>query len=166
MTPLYPRLRTNLPVPSMTYPGPSNTYPEGTPLYPPAHYVEEYYREFTRRQDLYSHIKLNHTVTSAQWVGNATVGYWGISFTAADTMAKYEYFDHLVVAAGFNHFPHTQSWPGQDSWLGHKKHRKITHSLWFHLPEEYKGLKVLVVGAGESGKDITTQLAAVCEVSP
>lgn len=59
----------------------------------------------------------------------------------------------VVVATGRAHTPYLPAWPGIDSFCG-----TILHSSQYHDPKPYKGRTVLVVGAGNSGAEITVAL--------
>lgn len=160
-TPLYPRLRTNTPVPSMTYPG--FPFPPNTALYPTHEHIEDYHRAYATHYDLYSRIRLNHTVVASNWVGNSAAGYWNITISDHDNNLQQRSFDHLVVASGNNHFPSIPTWRGQDGWLlnnssGVSK-REIVHSLWYRSPKKYIDKVVLVVGSGASGRDAASQVS-------
>ena len=60
--------------------------------------------------------------------------------------------------------PVKPTWPGQDKFKG-----EIIHSMQYKGAEPFKGKRVVCVGAGESGSDITfmisEQAAKVCQPS-
>jgi putative flavoprotein involved in K+ transport len=60
----------------------------------------------------------------------------------------------VVVATGFNHHPVLPAWPGRDDFPG-----ELLHSSVYRSPRPYAGRDVLVVGAGNSGAEIATDLA-------
>jgi putative flavoprotein involved in K+ transport len=60
----------------------------------------------------------------------------------------------VVVATGFNHHPVLPDWPGRDDFPG-----ELLHSSVYRNPLPYGGRDVLVVGAGNSGAEIATDLA-------
>ncbi|KAF9455118.1 FAD/NAD(P)-binding domain-containing protein [Macrolepiota fuliginosa MF-IS2] len=64
-TPLYPRLRTNTPIPTMTYP--NFVFPPGTPLYPRHEHILEYHRAYAKHFHLRPYIRFNHSVLSTEW---------------------------------------------------------------------------------------------------
>ncbi|KAL0951308.1 hypothetical protein HGRIS_008015 [Hohenbuehelia grisea] len=161
-TPLYPLLKTNTPVPSMTYPG--FPFAEGTPLYPRHEHIQRYLSQFARHYGLYPYMRFNHSVTSTVWVGNSTVGRWNITYEHSDGTGRrvgYKLADHLVVASGNNHYPHVVAWPGQDKWLEGAPGREILHSVYYRNPEKYTNKTVVVVGYGASGRDAVLQISAV-----
>jgi putative flavoprotein involved in K+ transport len=60
----------------------------------------------------------------------------------------------VVVATGYNGTPWIPDWPGRDGFAG-----ELIHSSEYRNPERYRGRDVLVVGAGNSGAEIATDLA-------
>lgn len=61
---------------------------------------------------------------------------------------------NVVIATGYNRTPHIPPWPGLESFSG-----DLIHSSQYRNPSRYQGLDVLVVGAGNSGAEIATDLA-------
>ncbi|KAJ8501636.1 hypothetical protein ONZ45_g12082 [Pleurotus djamor] len=159
-TPLYPRLRTNTPVPFMTYPG--VPFREGTPLYPHHEYIQDYHRQYVESNNLTSYIKFNHTVNAASWIGNSTIGRWNITYTDHLGDATYRLVDHLVLATGNNHYPNIPHWEGEQAWLHNAPpsgaRRELFHSVWYRDPEKFVNRTVLVVGYRASGSDVLKQI--------
>jgi NADPH-dependent glutamate synthase beta subunit-like oxidoreductase len=60
----------------------------------------------------------------------------------------------VVVATGYLHTPVVPQWPGQELWTG-----TLTHSAAYRNAEPFRGQNVLVVGVGNSGAEIATDLA-------
>jgi len=60
----------------------------------------------------------------------------------------------VVVATGHNHTPRLPDWPGRAGFTG-----ELTHSSSYRNPAPFRGRDVLVVGAGNSGAEIATDLA-------
>lgn len=60
----------------------------------------------------------------------------------------------VVVATGQYREPTPPRWPGADAFRG-----ELTHSADYHRPAPYAGKRVLVVGAGNSGAEIATDVA-------
>ncbi|MET7640442.1 NAD(P)/FAD-dependent oxidoreductase [Streptomyces sp. NPDC005438] len=60
----------------------------------------------------------------------------------------------VVVATGFHHTPRMPDLPGRDGYLG-----ELLHSRDYREPGPYRGRDVLVIGAGNSGTEIATDLA-------
>jgi putative flavoprotein involved in K+ transport len=60
----------------------------------------------------------------------------------------------LVVATGYLHTPVVPHWPGLPAWTG-----TLLHSAEYRNPEPFRGQDVLVVGPGNSGSEIASDLA-------
>ena len=60
----------------------------------------------------------------------------------------------VVVATGYNGAPWIPDWPGRDAFAG-----EIVHSCDYRNPAPFAGRDVLVVGAGNSGAEIATDVA-------
>jgi putative flavoprotein involved in K+ transport len=60
----------------------------------------------------------------------------------------------LVVATGYLHTPVVPQWPGLPAWTG-----TLLHSAEYRNPEPFRGQDVLVVGPGNSGSEIASDLA-------
>lgn len=59
----------------------------------------------------------------------------------------------VVVATGGSRVPVVPHWPGADSFKG-----RVLHASAFRSPEPFRGLRVLVVGCGNSGAEIASRL--------
>ncbi|WP_344570509.1 NAD(P)/FAD-dependent oxidoreductase [Streptomyces axinellae] len=61
----------------------------------------------------------------------------------------------VVIATGYNHTPHLPAWPGRDSFTG-----ELLHACRYRSPAPFDGKDILIVGAGNTGAEIATDLAA------
>ncbi|KAG6828709.1 hypothetical protein H0H92_007017 [Tricholoma furcatifolium] len=164
-TPLYPLLHTNTPVPSMSYPG--FPFPKGTYLYPSHEEIQAYHERYANHYNITSFIRFRHKVLKSLWRGDADAGFWDVTYRDMSGRTRHEHFDHLIVATGNNHLPRIPTWPGQEEWLSNDPsfgfRREILHSVWYRGPQKYKGLRVLIVGTGSSGRDIALQITPVAK---
>jgi putative flavoprotein involved in K+ transport len=64
--------------------------------------------------------------------------------------------DAVVVAAGFDRVPKVPDWPGRGEFGG-----ELIHSSEYRNREPFRGKDVLVVGAGNTGTEVSVQLAEV-----
>ena len=60
----------------------------------------------------------------------------------------------VIVATGYNGAPFIPDWPGLDGFTG-----ELIHSSAYRNPAAFRGRDVLVVGAGNSGAEIATDVA-------
>jgi len=63
-------------------------------------------------------------------------------------------FDGLIVATGTNNWASLPKFKGQENYEG-----RLIHTEDYKKPEVFKGQRVLIVGAGESGSDICNEVA-------
>lgn len=64
--------------------------------------------------------------------------------------------DHVVVATGRDRVPWMPAWPGRDLFTG-----ELRHAADFGALERYRGRRILVVGAGNSGTDVLNHLSRI-----
>ncbi|KAF7078117.1 LOW QUALITY PROTEIN: hypothetical protein CFC21_082598 [Triticum aestivum] len=76
----------------------------------------------------------------------------------AGEVEEEEVFDAVVVANGHYSQPRLPSIPGMEAWRGRQVH---SHS--YREPEPFRGEVVVVVGCGESGKDIAMEVRRVAK---
>eukprot|EP00606_Chrysophyceae_sp_TOSAG23-5_P000682 GSChrysophyteH2.ASY1.ANO1.1653.1 assembled CDS len=111
----------------------------------------EYVRNFAEKFDLVKHIRFCHKVESVR------SDAWRAAKVKAKAQApETRQFDCIAVCSGTNNFSALPTFDGQDSFTG-----DIVHSEHYTTPDVFKGKRVLVVGAGESGSDITNEISMV-----
>lgn len=98
-------------------------------------------------------------------------------------------FDGIAICTGTNTFAANLNFPGQDRFNGEKMYRdasphcllftvsgtpflsttgELVHSQFYRCPDRFVGKRVLVIGSGESGSDITNEISKVaskCAIS-
>lgn len=150
MTPLYDSLTTNLAHPVMCFP--SFPFPPSTPIFPVAARVQSYLESYTAHFELNPFIRLNTLVTDVL----RDQSRWKVQFHSGESVD----FDFIIVANGHHRIPRYANVPGLESWLASKK---AMHSVWYRHGQ-YFGDKVLVVGGGPSGNDISAEMRSYCTV--
>ncbi|XP_063831480.1 senecionine N-oxygenase-like isoform X1 [Ostrinia nubilalis] len=150
-TSMYRHLRTNLPKVIMElhdFP-----MPKDTPSYPPWENYYNYLKSYAEHFDLYKHIKFQHHVTSVKKIDDI----WRVKYKHIPTENEFEEeFEYVVVAAGHHSKPHRPIFPGEDLFKG-----TIIHSHDYRVPDPYTCRRVLIVGSGPSGMDISLDVAYV-----
>lgn len=73
---------------------------------------------------------------------------------AAITLAGALRAPHVVLASGYSHRPAPPCWSGHESFSG-----QLLHAADYRNPAPFVGKKVLVVGAGNTGAEIASDLA-------
>ncbi|CAJ0953243.1 unnamed protein product, partial [Mesorhabditis belari] len=115
--------------------------------------LHRYLKDYCTHHDLWKHIKLQHKRTSDY----AETGRWTVEYLDSSGQSHENVFDAVLVATGHQATPnYPQSFPGQESFTG-----KISHSHDYRSPTGYDEKTVVVVGVGNSGADIASELARV-----
>jgi dimethylaniline monooxygenase (N-oxide forming) len=141
---------------------------ENSPKFWSADEYLEYINAFMDQYDLKRHINFSTKVTEIKKCSKS--GKWLVTFQkgipsaggrapdVADSTRKFKpqtnKFDCVAVCTGTNTFSSLPSFPGQERFEG-----EILHSDKYRNADRFTGKKVLVVGAGESGSDITNEIS-------
>jgi putative flavoprotein involved in K+ transport len=103
----------------------------------------EYFRSYADEEQL--DVQTNTTVERILRDGDA----WRLEIADGPIHAR-----NVIVATGINSRPFVPDWPGRESFTG-----ELVHSADYRNPQRYEGRDVLVVGAGNSGAEIATDVA-------
>ncbi|CAB3248993.1 unnamed protein product [Arctia plantaginis] len=145
----YKGLRTNTPRHTMemfAFP-----FPDDTPSYPTGECFYKYLQSFVKHFHLMKDIQLESFVTKVQWSGDG----WNVTFMKSDTKENVtEFCSFVVVASGEYSKPFIPEVEKMNDFKG-----KILHSHDYKDPEDYRGQRVMLVGAGASGLDLAVQLS-------
>lgn len=126
--------------------------PEDYPDYPRHDRLQAYFESYARHFGVYEHIRFGHRVETATPEDD---GRWRIVFSDARGETKTEIFDALMVANGHHNEPKYPEYPGDYS-------GRLLHSHDFkRVDDSWRGQRVLVIGAGNSGCDIAVEAARV-----
>jgi hypothetical protein len=128
--------------------------PDDYPDYPSHRQLQAYFESYAKAFGVYEHIRFKHTVTQ---VTRTEAGQWLVEYTdeAGDTHSSE--FTYLMVANGHHWNPKYPEYPGEFSGT-------FMHSHDFKcVTEVWRGKKVLVIGAGNSGCDVAVEAARVAE---
>jgi hypothetical protein len=122
---------------------PHRPFPRAWPTYLPRERFVAYLEDYARSFDLMP--RLGEAVTRAEPVN----GGWRVETSAGVHESR-----NLVVASGYNAVPHRPSFAGDDRFGG-----TILHSAEYRNSEPFRGKRVLVVGAGNTGAEIALDLS-------
>lgn len=125
--------------------------PADYPTFPSHRQMRAYFESYSAHFGLLPFIRLHTRVERAV---RREDGRWAISLSGAN--CGEQIFDHLVVCSGHHRDPLVPNYPGNFS-------GEVLHSREFKRPEPFRGKRVLVVGAGNSGCDIAVDVARVAE---
>ncbi|KAE8914840.1 hypothetical protein PF005_g17478 [Phytophthora fragariae] len=144
---LYKSLHTNLPTSIMQLK--DFHFQAGLPSYPSHVDVLEYLQNYAKHFGAAEFVRTDTKVTSVSKVGE----HWKISVESKEKGAYDEEFDRLVVANG--HFNQAFQAPikGIENFSG-----VVSHARSYRTPEPYQNKRVLVIGRGPSGQDISLEL--------
>lgn len=110
-----------------------------------------YLARYASHFDLSRHIRFGANVEA---VTRNADGSWTVRFREGQRTRE-ESYDAVAACSGLHQHPHVPRFPGQDSFTG-----TIMHGAYYRRPSQVAGKRVLVVGAGESGADVTAEAAA------
>jgi cation diffusion facilitator CzcD-associated flavoprotein CzcO len=119
-------------------------YQSGTPLFPTRDQFVDYLNDYAERARL--KVETGSDVTGLRREGDtwiATVNFAEVRGSA------------VVMSTGIMSNPFTPPIAGRESFGG-----SIIHSVEYRRPDEYRGTRVLVVGVGNSGGEIASELGA------
>lgn len=135
-----------------------------THLFPHAREVIKYLKSYEQCFGLSRFIRFNTIVSRASW--NDRTNQWEVTIHPRDQPEKSEkqYFDHLLVTNGHYAKPNIPTFKGLDEWNTQSQgSRHVMHSMWYREPSPYQGLRVLIVGGGPSGNDLTSDISKVAK---
>jgi cation diffusion facilitator CzcD-associated flavoprotein CzcO len=117
--------------------------PREYPDYPDHAQALAYLRAYARTFGLYDHIRFGQTVARAE---RDAPGEWRVTLGDGATRT----YSGLIVASGVHSVPALPNVPGRFE-------AATMHSCGYKSPEIFRGRRVLVVGAGNSGCDIAAE---------
>jgi Flavin-binding monooxygenase-like len=124
--------------------------PASYPAYPHHSQLASYFASYARHFKVQERVRFSHTVTQVRKIAEND---WRIDFLDAEQHPRSEHFTHLMVANGHHWHPR---WPEiQGEFAG-----QYLHSHDFKgVNDEWRGKRVLVIGAGNSACDVAVEAA-------
>ena len=122
---------------------PGMPFPRSAPLFVPRREFWEYLRHYARAFDLPV-----DTSCGVERIAPSD-GSWSLTTSRGTLTAR-----AVVVATGIVANPKSPRFPGQERFMG-----RIVHSVAYKRPDPYVGRRVLVVGVGNSGAEIASEVA-------
>jgi len=130
-------------------------FPKDAATFPSHHEMEAYFNAFADQFDLRRRINFRSEVTRVEPMRGADPA-GGIRWSVQTANGRVEEFDAVVVASGHLSDPNMpESVEGFDG--------ELIHAHYYKEPWEYRGKRVLVMGTGNSGLDITADLCTVAD---
>ncbi len=123
-------------------------FPDGTPLYPDTVQMERYFNEYADHFDLKRRIRFGSRVEAIKPEGD--------KYRVELADGEMKVFDGVVVASGHQSIPRDP--PQVAGFEG-----EYIHAHAYRVPDSYVGKKVMVIGPGNSGVDIASDICSVTE---
>jgi dimethylaniline monooxygenase (N-oxide forming) len=111
-----------------------------------------YLRAYCAHFDLLGHIRLRHCV---EHVARGASGKWQLDVDDGSERTQHA-FDAVAICSGLHQSAFEPEIDGRELFAG-----DVRHASLYKNAEAYRGKRVVVVGAGESGADIAAEVAAV-----
>ncbi len=124
--------------------------PEDWPDFPHHSQLFQYFNDYVDHFGLRETISFN---TSVERASRRSDGDWDITLSSGETRT----YQWLLVANGHHWDPRLPSYPGLETFTGHQVHSH--HYRDPFSPYDFRGKRVLVVGAGNSAMDISSELS-------
>ena len=130
--------------------------PDDFPDYPNHAQLLSYIRSFADAFGLKPAIRFNTSVVRAVPVGENAVEGWDVTLSTGETKR----YAGVVSANGVTWHPNIPSYPGLDLYKG-----EVRHTVTHRSAETFRGRRVLIVGAGNSGVDIACEAARTADAA-
>ncbi|NXP26576.1 FMO4 monooxygenase, partial [Scytalopus superciliaris] len=134
-------------------------FPEDFPSYLPHSLLLQYFQMYACHFNLLQHIRFKTTVLSVRKRPDfATSGQWEV-VTETDGVHESHIFDAVMVCTGHYQEPYLplDCFPGIDT----RFKGQYLHSQEYRDVEAFRGKRVLVVGIGNTGGDVSVELSRV-----
>ena len=116
---------------------------DGVATYPHHSELKKYFRDYAAHFDLYRHFEFNTEVVAVE----KEDGGWRVT-TRRGEETRSRVFEGVMICNGTLHEPHQPTLPGEFGGT-------VLHSSEYKSPDVFRGKRVLMVGCGNSGADIT-----------
>ncbi len=121
--------------------------------------IRKYMGEVIEENDLGSHIRYNHKITSAKW--SSADNQWTIEATRTDTGERRRFTaNFLWMCQGYYRHSegYTPEWPDMDRYTG-----RIVHPQSWPEDLDYKDKTVIVIGSGATAATLVPAIAGDCK---
>ncbi|XP_013400165.1 dimethylaniline monooxygenase [N-oxide-forming] 5 [Lingula anatina] len=123
-------------------------------------YVLKYFHMYAETFGLLKYIKFRHAIIKVKPARDfQTSGQWEVQYKDLEKDQEYtEIFDAVFCCTGHHTTKNQPKFPGQEKFQG-----KIVHSHDYSDERGYEGKRVVVVGVGNSGNDVASELGKVAD---
>ena len=126
--------------------------PDHYPTYPRWWEIRDYIGGWAAHHDLARHYTFGTRVEQAVPVGSDRDQCWDVTLSTGEVHR----YRGLVACPGFQRVPHVPTYPGRFG-------GEARHSQTYKSAEEFRGKRVMVVGAGNSAVDIAVDAAVAAD---
>ena len=130
--------------------------PAAFPDYPDHRQILSYVRGFADTFDLKRNITLDCGVAQAEPLGEGAKDGWKVTLQTGEV----RHYQGITCANGVTWHPNTPTYPGLDIFAG-----DVSHTVAHRSADAFKGRRVLIVGAGNSGVDIACDAARAADAA-
>jgi amino acid transporter len=130
--------------------------PEHFPDYPDYRQILDYVRGFADAFDLKRGVALGCGVAHAEPLGEGARDGWQVSLQTGETRR----YRGVICANGVTWHPNMPTYPGLDTFAG-----DVRHTVAHRSADDFRGRRVLIVGAGNSGVDIACDAARAADAA-
>lgn len=122
------------------------------PSFPPREVLFDYLKGRWSQEEVRKYIKFNHVVRNVVY-NHATDDFTvSVKSLEENKVLEVEKFDYMVVASGHFSVPNIPDFEGIDRFVG-----RVMHSHDLREAAEFKGKRILIIGASLSAEDIAMQ---------
>ncbi|PGH04740.1 hypothetical protein AJ80_08470 [Polytolypa hystricis UAMH7299] len=116
--------------------------------------VHEYLQAYAKHFGLLDHIRLGSLVSKVK--RDRSNKSWELHLVGKDSTEEIVEFDKVAICTGPFSKPYIPSFQGRELYSG-----RFIHSQAFKNPEEFRGLRVMVIGMGNTATDTATSLVGI-----
>ncbi|RIB10851.1 flavin monooxygenase-like protein [Gigaspora rosea] len=113
--------------------------------------VAKYFDMYAERFQLIPYIKFNTTVLNASILPDQR---WKVRYVTKGEDETERVFDYVMVCTGHHRYPRLPNYKGMDKFKGIQ-----IHSHFYREPTNFRDKRVVIVGCGNSGMDISVELS-------
>ncbi|KAJ3125621.1 hypothetical protein HK098_008349 [Nowakowskiella sp. JEL0407] len=150
-TAMYKNLHTNIPHELMAFP--DFPFPKDTEIFPAHTLVKEYLENYAEKFSLRPHVKFNTKIQNIEYTNHTQKKFNVQTYDINTGTTSTSNFDAIVVANGHYTKPFIPTIKNSKSFKG-----SVIHSHEYRDPKVYSGQRVLVIGGGSSGIDVSKDL--------
>lgn len=122
------------------------------PDYPRHDHLQAYFEDYSKHFGVYENIRFHHNVDH---IKKNSDGKWNVEYTDDQGQKHTQVYEYLMVSNGHHWMPKYPKYEGEftGTWMHSHDFKGVT--------DEWRGKKILIIGAGNSGCDVAVESARV-----